>query len=248
MTRSLDDVVDIHEIIPKPIPELIPHDVRKGLKVVNRILASSDEEIWSRKFLLDNFQEYGVMRATPEFFQTWAKYMNQSGFGSLQVPTEIVDCLRRVMPLKIKSAVEIGVYRGGLSYFMTSVFQRLDPEFELLMVDPWDSLLGVFDQFAEVLNLRYAIPSTSSDFADQAFDFVFVDGDHTYEGAMRDFHNLGKFAQAMAVHDIHDHSANVGTPRAWDEMKQELCATHEIYEIAHGVPRNLGIGLAIRAD
>lgn len=245
---SLDDVVpELHEVIPRPKPELLDKDIRKGLKVVNRILASSDDEIWSRRFLLDNFHEYGLPLVTPEYFQTWAKHMNPSGFGALQVPTEIVDCLRRVMPLNIRSAIEIGVYRGGLSFFMAAVFQRLDPEFNLILLDPWDSLLG-YDEFAKILNMRKAIPGTSDNFKDQAFDFVFIDGDHNYEGAMLDFVNLGKFAKAMAVHDIHDHTAGVGTPRAWGEMKLELCPTHEVYEIAHGVPRGLGIGLAIRTD
>ncbi len=247
MAPSLDEVVPgLATLFPKKL-ERLDHDVSKGLRVVQRILSSTESDLQNRRFLLDSFHEYGMPFMTGEYWQPWEKYMNESGFGAMQIPTEIVDCLRRLMPLKIKSAIEIGVYRGGLSYFMAAVLQRVSPDFTLTMVDPFDSLLG-FEQFSKILNLKKTMPSTSSDFSGQAFELVFIDGDHTYAGAMRDYTNLGKFAtKAIAFHDIHDHSADSGTVPAWDDIKKNVCQTHEVYEIAHTVPRGLGIGLAVRA-
>ncbi len=248
-TRSLDDInPKLNELIPRPKADLLEHDINKALRVVDRILASSEEEFMSREFLLECFQDYGIPVMTAEFWRPWAKYMNQSGFGALQISTEFIDCLRKLITLGVESAIEIGVYRGGSSYFMAAVLQRANPAFSLVMVDPWDSLLG-FDEFSRRLSLRKAIPATSTDFVGKGFDFVFIDGDHTYEGAMRDFMNVGKYAKkAVAMHDIHDHSPDVGTVRAWDEVKTELCQSHEVFEIAHSVPRGLGIGLAVRSN
>lgn len=152
------------------------------------------------------------------------------------------------MTLNIRTAVEIGVYRGGCSYFLCAVMQRVRPDFSLTMIDPWDSLLG-FDQFSRKLNLIKAIPASSGDFKGKRFDFAFIDGDHTYEVAMRDYVNLGRHAiKATAIHDNHDHSPDVGTIRAWDDMKNDCCQFHEIHEFAHSVPRGLRIGLIVNPE
>ena len=242
--QSLDDVAPgLDEVIPRPKPELLKADIEKGLCVVNAILRSTDEELTNRSFLLSQFHKYGIPLLKPEFFNPWVPYMNRSGFGALQVPTEYIDCLRILMTRDIESAIEIGVYRGGFSYFTAAVLQRVNPNFRMTLVDPWDSLLG-FDEFCSKLNLVKAIPKTSADFVGQSFDFVFIDGDHTYEGAIQDFRNVGVHARkAMGFHDIHDHSPGHGTVQAWNEIKLEMCPTHEVYEFAHAIERGLGIGL-----
>jgi transposase len=42
--------------------------------------------------------------------------------------------LRAIMPFHLKTGIETGVYRGDFSYFMTSVLQRVNPEFTLTLV------------------------------------------------------------------------------------------------------------------
>ena len=248
-TPSLDDTQpNLGTVIPRPVPEILEGEVKKGLRVVERILSSTDDELISRKFLLSQFYEYGIPKLTPSFFKPWEKYMNPGGFGALQVPSEYIDMMRTLMPLGIRTAIEIGVYRGGFSYFTAAILQRVNPDFELTLVDPYDSLLG-FDRFAAKLNLKKAIPATSEDFIGQAFDFVFIDGLHTYEGAIADWRNVGvHFTKAMGFHDIHDHTPSHGTVRAWDEIKSQCSETHEIYEFAHAIERGLGIGLVVNPD
>jgi cephalosporin hydroxylase len=61
---------------------------------------------------------------------------------------------------------------------------------------------------------------------DDRVDFLFIDGDHTYEGVRGDYLMYRDFVRSegyIAFHDINDsefHRANnVGVPRFWDELQ-----------------------------
>ena len=227
----------------------IQMEVDKGLKVVGDILSCSKKELESRAFLLDKFLEYGIPVMDSPIFASFRGNMNAAGFGPIQFPTEFIDLLRRLISLQVKSALEIGTFRGGAAYFMAAVLQRACADFSLTMVDPIDNLLG-FSKFAARLRLVKSIPSTSEAYRGRKFDFVFIDGAHDFESVMRDFENVGKFAlKAIACHDIHGHefdSLDGGTVKAWDVIKEKLRLECEVCEYAHSAERSLGIGVAIR--
>ncbi|MBB4952157.1 hypothetical protein H4S14_000199 [Agrobacterium vitis] len=239
------------QFIPKTRDDLLYMDVTKGLAIIDRILECSDEEFANRSFLLDCFLEYGIPIMSSQIFGPWVNAMNASGFGALQFPTEFVDFLRVLKGLEIETAVEVGSFRGGSSYFMAAILQRANPKAKLTLVDIEDNLVA-FDLFSKKLNIEKAVPNSSDDLSGQAFDFVFIDGDHRFMGVMRDYLNLGKHARkAVAFHDIHAHEFDHeegGTVRAWNEVKAQLRRTHTIYEFAHSVDRSLGIGLAFTGD
>lgn len=66
------------------------------------------------------------------------------------------------------------------------------------------------------------IPSTSEDYKGESYDFVFIDADHSYDGAMQDYLNIGQYAKKLTVfHDIYAHEYdeyNGGTVRLWKEV------------------------------
>jgi hypothetical protein len=51
------------------------------------------------------------------------------------------------------------------------------------------------------------------------FDFVFIDGDHTYEGVRQDWLSYGVLGKTVALHDINLDENDHGVPRAWSLIK-----------------------------
>ncbi len=66
------------------------------------------------------------------------------------------------------------------------------------------------------------------------YDFVFIDGDHSYDGVKADWLNYGPMAPLVGFHDIAYQPREV--KRLWAEIK----ATHDTEEI---VRSRMGIGL-----
>jgi predicted O-methyltransferase YrrM len=58
-------------------------------------------------------------------------------------------------------------------------------------------------------------------------DYLFIDGDHTYEGVKMDYEMYSRLVRPggiIAFHDIVEHPRhlNVGVPRFWRELKRHL--------------------------
>ena len=82
--------------------------------------------------------------------------------------------------------------------------------------------------------------------AGRPLDFLFIDGDHTYEGARLDYElyaSLVRPGGLIALHDIANNTEDVGVHRLWAELR----ASHpEARDILAPPPAAQGIGV-IRA-
>jgi cephalosporin hydroxylase len=159
-----------------------------------------------------------------------------------QVKYEIAKLLEIVAELKPKVVLEIGTAGGGTLFLFTRV---ADPEAKIISLDLPGGPFGggyprwkipLYKSFSKEGQKIYLIRRNSHDpqtlrevkgiLGDEKVDFLFIDGDHTYDGVKMDFEMyspLVKKGGIIAFHDIvHGSPKNVGgVPRFWAEIKHK---------------------------
>lgn len=219
----------------------------RQINVINKILTASDKELTDYHWMYRAIAEYGIC---PEFAGADSDVC-LTEYGLLQNAGEFAQfcCFLSGGKQRIKSAIEIGVYKGRSSYFMCALLSRKNPGLEYYCVDLVDRM-DSFEMFAAMLPaLKKCIPSTSDDFKGKSFDFVFIDADHSYDGSMRDYMNVGRFASKVtAFHDVYGHeydSQNGGIVRTWAEVCEMTYDRHPHIIFSSRIPKVWGIGCIV---
>ena len=135
--------------------------------------------------------------------------------------------------------MEIGVSFGGTTAFSAAFFQAVFPGFAYHCLDITDRL-KLSPMMREKLGIVLHIPKSSDDLRGTVYDVVFIDGDHSYDWARRDFENLGRHARLVCA--FHDISVREYTPqgggvfRFWRELRGTISRTATMLEVCHAVP------------
>lgn len=219
-----EELINVQEFIKREhLEEKYEEDtVLKQIEVIKSILNAGDSEGFCFDWMYKKILEYGIFCYQKKWYE-FPDYTEWNFYGLLQIPEEFADLCISICTLKIRTAIEIGVYRGRSSYFLCAVLMRNNSELRYDLVDIADRL-DSFETFRSVLpSLKKAVPSTSEDYKGQAFDFVFIDADHSYDASIKDFENVGQYAKVITCfHDIYAHEyddKNGGTVRMWKEVQ-----------------------------
>ena len=214
-------------------------------EIIKEILTASDEEAKSYTWMYQKIGAYGVFP-----FEQNVKHDHTDIFwtalGVCQTIEEFTEFCNYISDLTIKTAIEIGVFRGGSSYLMCALLARKNPDLRYVLVDIKDNLRE-YNKFKEILPwLDKRIPSTSEDYRNQKFDFVFIDADHSYTASFKDYLNCGQYANKLTVfHDIYCHEHDEpdgGTVRMWEEVLEKTKEQeHKIFSSHNG--KWMGIGV-----
>ena len=182
-----------------------------------------------------------------------------SRFNPKQNRVEILGLLGLLAERKPRSLLEVGTSKGGTLYLFSKV---ADPAARLVTVDLEQRKPGLLrgfargDQQVELIQADSAAPETLARiqalFPD-GVDFMFLDGDHRYEGIRKDFElyrGLARPGGLIAFHDIvpDNHTRHGvrtggvagGVHQLWRELRERY--RHQEF-IAHPEQDGRGIGV-----
>lgn len=159
-----------------------------------------------------------------------------------QIRYEIIKFLELVVKLKPKTILEIGTAKGGTLFLFTRI---ADLNATIISIDLPGGPFGggypkwkipFYKSFARKGQKIFLIRGDSHDLttlkkvklilANRKIDFLFIDGDHTYEGVKKDFEMyspLVKKGGIIAFHDIVPGPVKHvgGVPRFWREIRNK---------------------------
>jgi predicted O-methyltransferase YrrM len=157
-----------------------------------------------------------------------------------EVPSELHRFAKIVAALRPEKVMEIGTFQGGT----LCILSRLSsPTADIISVDLPGGKFGggysairslLYRSFCRYFQAMHLIRGDSHSeeiltkvkSIPQSLDFLFIDGDHTYEGVKRDFLAYSPLVRAggvVAFHDIVEHPKDGGceVARFWNEIKQQ---------------------------
>ena len=176
-----------------------------------------------------------------------------------QIPHEYVNMLDFFRNRKIESYLELGVGNGG-SFFTNSLFIGKDCK-TFKAVDSIAYANTHIQQTEEkimkkVNALTELFPGSEVNFYNKTtddffninnntFDCIFIDADHSYEGARRDYENALKCINKDGVLLFHDiGNTSTGVAELWSEIKGKASRVEEyMWKPNHVDWYNCGIGI-----
>jgi len=165
-------------------------------------------------------------------------------FWMIQLPSEIKWLLNQVEQVKPRVVVEIGTRMGGTLFLFTKISSQ---DSTIVSIDFPDghgggyrkSREGFYRSFAQsrqqihLLKADSHSPHTLSELKSilkgQRIDFLFLDGDHSYEGVKKDYEMYSPLVRTgglVAFHDNKPTESNTwsGVIPFWKEMREKTNA------------------------
>jgi cephalosporin hydroxylase len=177
-----------------------------------------------------------------------------------QIDSEILLLLEQVRELVPRTVLEIGRAGGGSLYLLTRV---CPPDSLIISLDLGATPRAqdrVFHSFARERQDLKILRGDSHDrvvvnhiraLSRAQIDFLFIDGDHAYEGIKADFEAFSPLVRAGGLIALHDIVPGIealvgGVPKFWSELKANR--SENVDEIVESWEQGgFGIGL-VRAD
>lgn len=171
----------------------------------------------------------------------------KGGITTAQICWELFELINLYDALKPKHVLEIGSQFGGTLYYWLEgavegarianidILQNMKPDDAENLPDRWTSWAPDGVDYRCFIG-RSDDPDIHKEviqFLEGKIDFLFIDADHSYEGAKHDFCSYGPYVREgglIALHDLVTPSfaPHIQIARLWDEIQQAGYKTQEL--------------------
>ena len=157
-------------------------------------------------------------------------------FGMVQVWEELAQLLEFYEKLNVKRFMEIGTAYGGTFYLFCKFAPMLEQAISIDLYDPTINMpveerntkLKTFAKGVYTLTMdshsEECLIAAKSILGEEKLDFLFIDGDHSYEGAKKDFDMYSSLVKSGGWVGFHDVTTNchgwLGCADAWNEISR----------------------------
>jgi cephalosporin hydroxylase len=220
---------------------MVPFPLRFALKELRAgtpprrvlgMLSSRDRDLERTVALLNERQR--AERTLDDIVETAFHFEGSGRYRTIkpqQSKYEIKTFLAEVAARRPRTIVEIGTGRGGTLYmycrYLTSAQRIITVDLPQSSRSQWNNarLWRTFSDHAELIFLEgdshgaLIRSQVEKLVGPEGADFIFIDGDHSYEGVKADFHGFRPMLAKggiLAMHDINLHDS--GVPRFWSEI------------------------------
>lgn len=184
-------------------------------------------------------------------------------FGAMQRTWELQSLIGDVRRLAPRVVVEIGTHRGGTLVCWAAVSA---PDAHIVSIDmPTDDGIEMGARDEDLARVRQRLqprqtlttirgdshaPATrerlKQTLRGAPVDFLWIDGDHSYDGVKADYDMYGGLVRpggVIAFHDVRasDFWPSFGTPVFWEEIKRR----HRAHEYVAQMRRGAGMGIGV---
>lgn len=205
-----------------------------------------------------------MLLAAPLLYQGTGYYRSM---GLKQNLAELLGLSRLVGEMKPRRVCEIGTFRGGTLFVWCQLAAH---DAKIFSIDlPGGQFGGGYDQRSVPFFRSFALPGQRMSFLagsshdetirrefeaeldNEFLDFLFIDGDHTYEGVKQDFEFYSRRVRPgglIAFHDIlkREDFPDIGVHRFWNELKRDY-EHREFVDESNG-RRPIGIGVVFQRE
>lgn len=192
----------------------------------------------------------------PAFIFDYGARGNFGIISPIQSRVELVPVLEIVRQAQPRTVLEIGTANGGTLFMLTRVAA---PDATIVSLDlPGGDWGGGYSEERIPLYQAFALPTQTmhllrgdshaassleavkAHLGDRPLDFLFIDGDHTYEGVRQDYEMYAPLVRPGGLIGFHDIAYTEGVTRLWNEVRPSYADAREFVAPAQPI---FGIGL-----